>query len=126
MTVVLNIVIFLHVVGAAMIVGPWIANMKSPTVGPRQFDGAMTQLATGIILVGLITVLSKQANSGVEPLDTNLYIKLTVKFVIAVVVGALAFVGNRRRKAGEAVAPGLAHGVGGLALLNIAIATIWQ
>lgn len=126
MTVVLSIVVFLHVVGAAMIVGPWIANMKNPTVGARQFDGAMTQLVTGIILVGLITVLSKQADSGVQPLDTNLYIKLTVKFIIAVVVGALAFVGNRRRKAGEPVAPGLAHGVGGLALLNIGIATIWH
>lgn len=126
MTVVLSIFVFLHVVGAAMIVGPWIANMKSPTVGPRQFDGAMTQLVTGIVLVGLVTVLSKQADSGVPPLDTSLYIKLTVKFIIAVVVGALAFVGNRRRKAGETVSPGLAHGVGGLALLNIAIATIWH
>jgi hypothetical protein len=53
------------------------------------------------------------------------YPKLIVKFVIAIIVGALAFVGNRKRKAGEAVAPGLAHGVGGLALLNVAIATIW-
>ncbi|GAB3286336.1 hypothetical protein GCM10027449_32970 [Sinomonas notoginsengisoli] len=126
MTLVLSIVVFLHIVGAAMIVGPWIANMKKPTVGARQFDGAMTQLITGVILVGLITILSKQADSGVQPLDTNLYIKLTVKFIIAVVVGALAFVGNRRRKAGEPVAPGLAHGVGGLALVNIAIATIWH
>ncbi|MEA5454248.1 hypothetical protein SPF06_05870 [Sinomonas sp. JGH33] len=125
MTVVLSIVVFLHIVGAAMIVGPWIANMKNPTVGARQFDGAMTQLVTGIILVGLITVLSKQADSGIEPLTANTYVKLTFKFIIAIVVGALAFVGNRRRKAGEPVAPGLAHAVGGLGLLNIAIATIW-
>ncbi|MCH6470599.1 hypothetical protein [Sinomonas terrae] len=122
MTVVLSIFVFLHIVGAAMIVGPWIANMKKPTVGARQFDGAMTQLVTGIILVGLITVLSKQADSNVSSPD---YLKLTIKFIIAVVVGALAFVGNRRRKAGEPVAPGLAHAVGGLALLNVAIATIW-
>lgn len=121
MTVVFSIVLFIHIVGAAMIVGPWIANMKSPTVGARQFDGAMTQLVTGIILAGLLPVMV----STVPSWPTPDYPKLIVKFVVAIVVGALAFVGNRRRKAGEPVAPGVAHAVGGLALLNIAIATIW-
>ncbi|HKU10374.1 MULTISPECIES: hypothetical protein [Sinomonas] len=121
MTVVFSIVVFLHIVGAAMIVGPWIASMKSPTVGARQFDGAMTQLVTGIILAGLLPVMVNTVPNWPAP-D---YPKLIVKFIVAVVVGALAFVGNRRRKAGEPVAPGLAHAVGGLALLNVAIATIW-
>ncbi|HKU10143.1 hypothetical protein [Sinomonas albida] len=121
MTVVFSIVLFIHIVGAAMIVGPWIANMKAPTVGARQFDGAMTQLVTGIILAGLLPVMV----STVPSWPTPDYPKLIVKFVVAIVVGALAFVGNRRRKAGEPVAPGVAHAVGGLALLNIAIATIW-
>ena len=122
MPIVYNIVVFVHIVGAAMIIGPWIANMKQPTVGPRQFDGAMTQLLTGIVLMGLIPVLGQTEEDFADP---N-YPKLIVKFAIAVVVGALAFVGNRRRKAGETVAPGLAHAVGGLALLNVAIATIWN
>ena len=122
MPIVYNIVVFVHIVGAAMIIGPWIANMKQPTVGPRQFDGAMTQLLTGVILMGLIPVLGQTEEDFADP---N-YPKLIVKFAVAVVVGALAFVGNRRRKAGETVAPGLAHAVGGLALLNVAIATIWN
>jgi hypothetical protein len=121
MTVVFSIVVFIHIVGAAMIVGPWIASMKNPTVGPRQFDGAMTQLVTGIILAGLLPVMVNTVPNWPAP-D---YPKLIVKFIVAVVVGALAFVGNRRRKAGEPVAPGVAHAVGGLALLNVAIATIW-
>ncbi|WP_077488631.1 hypothetical protein [Sinomonas mesophila] len=122
MTLVYNIVVFVHIVGAAMIIGPWIANMKQPTVGPRQFDGAMTQLLTGVILMGLIPVLRQTDEAFADP---N-YPKLIVKFSVAVIVGALAFVGNRKRKSGEAVAPGLAHAVGGLALLNVAIATIWN
>ena len=54
------------------------------------------------------------------------YAKLGIKFVVAVVVAVLAVIGSRKVKKGEPVSTGLAHGVGGLALLNIAIATIWQ
>lgn len=116
MNIVYNIVVFLHIVGAAMIVGIWIGQMKKPTVHPRQFDGAMLQLLTGIVLMGLIPALDMDAN----------YAKLGIKLVIALAVGVLAFIGRRKYKAGQPVSPGLAHAVGGLALLNIAIATIWN
>lgn len=116
MNIVYNIMVFLHIVGAAMIVGIWIGNMKKPTVHPRQFDGAMTQLVTGIVMMGLIPALDMDAN----------YVKLGIKFVIALAVGVLAFVGMRRYKKGVDVSGGLAHSVGGLALLNIAIATLWR
>jgi hypothetical protein len=116
MNIVYNIVVFLHIVGAAMIVGIWIGQMKKPTVHPRQFDGAMLQLITGIVLMGLIPALHVDAN----------YFKLGIKFAVALAVGVLAFIGRRKYKKGEPISKGLAHGVGGLALLNVAIATIWQ
>lgn len=116
MNIVYNIVVFLHIVGAAMIVGIWIGQMKTPTVHPRQFDGAMLQLLTGIVLMGLIPALHMDAN----------YFKLGIKFAVALAVGVLAFIGRRKYKKGEPISKGLAHGVGGLALLNVAIATIWQ
>ncbi|MCA4132742.1 hypothetical protein [Arthrobacter sp. M4] len=115
MNIVYNVMVFLHIVGAAMIIGIWIGNMKKPIVHPRQFDGAMTQLVTGIVMMGLIPALGKDAN----------YFKLGIKFAIALAVAVLAFIGMRRFKKGEDVSKGLAHGVGGLALLNAAIATIW-
>ncbi len=123
MTILLNILIFLHVVGAAMIVGYWIATMRTPTVHPRQRDGAFLQLLTGIAMMGILPVLHNQdpAHFG----DLN-YVKLGIKFVIAVVVAVLAVIGSRKVKNDQPVSTGLAHGVGGLALLNIAIATIWQ
>ena len=116
MIIVYNIVVFLHIVGAAMIVGIWIGNMKTPTVHPRQFDGAALQLITGIVLMGLIPALDMDAN----------YFKLGIKFAIALAVGVLAFIGRRKYKKGEDISKGLAHSVGGLALLNVAIATLWN
>ena len=116
MIIVYNIMVFLHVVGAAMIVGIWIGNMKKPTVHPRQFDGAALQLITGIVMMGLIPALDMDAN----------YFKLGIKFAIALAVGVLAFMGRRKYKKGEDISKGLAHSVGGLALLNVAIATLWN
>ena len=116
MNIVYNVMVFLHIVGAAMIVGIWIGQMKQPTVHPRQFDGAMLQLLTGIVMMGLIPALDREAN----------YAKLGIKLVVAVAVAVLAFIGRRRYKRGEEVGKGLAHAVGGLALLNVAIATLWQ
>ena len=92
MNIVYNIMVFLHIVGAAMIVGIWIGNMKKPTVHPRQFDGAALQLITGIVMMGLIPALDMDAN----------YFKLGIKFAIALAVGVLAFIGRRKYKKGEA------------------------
>ncbi|MBT2555774.1 hypothetical protein [Arthrobacter sp. ISL-5] len=116
MIIVYNIMVFLHIVGAAMIVGIWIGNMKKPTVHPRQFDGAALQIITGIVMMGLIPALDMDAN----------YAKLGIKFVIALAVGVLAFIGRRKYKKDEPISAGLAHSVGGLALLNVAIATLWN
>ena len=116
MNIAYNIMVFLHIVGAAMIVGIWIGNMKKPTVHPRQFDGAALQLLTGIVMMGLIPALDMDAN----------YFKLGIKFAIALAVIVLAFIGRRKYKKDEPISKGLAHSVGGLALLNIAIATLWQ
>ena len=116
MEILYNLLVFLHIVGAAMIVGIWIGNMKKPTVHPRQFDGAALQVITGVIMMGLIPAMDLDAN----------YVKLGIKLVIALVVLVLAFIGRRKYKAGQPISAGLAHSVGGLALLNVAIATLWN
>ncbi|MCI0141635.1 hypothetical protein KNN17_08610 [Arthrobacter bambusae] len=123
MTILFNVLLFLHIVGAAMIVGYWIATLKQPTVHPRQRDGAFVQLITGIAMMGLLPVLHNQDPA--EFGDPN-YFKLGIKFAIGLAVAVMAVIGARKVKKGEPVSTGLAHGVGGLALLNIAIATIWQ
>jgi archaellum biogenesis protein FlaJ (TadC family) len=116
MDIVYNIMVFLHIVGAAMIVGIWIGNMKKPTVRPRQFDGAALQIITGIVMMGLIPALDMEAN----------YFKLGIKFAIALAVAVLAYIGSLKYKKNETISKGLAHSVGGLGLLYVAIATLWQ
>lgn len=123
MTLLFYILLFLHIVGAAMIVGVWIAGMKTPTVHPRQRDGAFVQLITGIAMMGVLPILHNQDPSEFGELP---YFKLGVKFAIALAVAVMAVIGARKAKKGEPVSTGLAHGVGGLALINIAIATLWH
>src|SRR6476620_57663 len=102
MTIVLSILVFLHIVGAAMIVGYWIATIKEPTVHPRQRDGAFLQLLTGIAMMGILPMMP-DANPN--------YTKLGIKFVIGLAVAVLAVIGTRKVKKGEPVSTGLAHGV---------------
>jgi hypothetical protein len=117
MTILFSFLVFLHIVGAGMIVGYWIATMRQPTVHPRQRDGAFLQLLTGIAMMGLLPLLPDAHPN---------YAKLGIKLVIGVVVAVLAVIGARKVKNGQPVSTGLAHGVGGLALINIAIATLWN
>ena len=117
MSILFSILVFLHIVGAAMIVGYWIATIKTPTVHPRQRDGAFLQLLTGIAMMGLLPLMPDAHPN---------YFKLGIKFAIGVAVAVLAVIGSRKVKNGEPVSTGLAHGVGGLALVNIAIATLWN
>ncbi|GLB66176.1 hypothetical protein [Arthrobacter mangrovi] len=111
------LLLFVHVLGAAAIVGVWFATFRKPGVSPWQFHGAWVQLLTGLLLVGVIEMgdLAEVNN-----------IKVGVKLVIALVVFVAALIGYRKQKKGEPVSTGLAHAVGGMALVNIAVATLWQ
>lgn len=111
-----SFLVFLHILGAAIIVGIWFAKIKNPTVMPGQFHGALLQLVTGLLLVGLAEM---------DDYDVN-HIKIAVKLVLALVIAVLAFIGQRKFKKGEPVGKGLANGVGILAVLTIAVATMWH
>ncbi|MCQ2001201.1 hypothetical protein N2K95_06485 [Arthrobacter zhaoxinii] len=110
-----NFLVFLHILGAAIIVGLWIARIKNPTVLPGQFHGALLQLVTGLALVAV-----NEMGDG----DVN-HMKVGIKLLITLVIAVLAFIGQRRYKKDEKVSPALANGVGILAVINIAVATMW-
>ncbi|MGO4493864.1 hypothetical protein AB4Y86_17460, partial [Arthrobacter sp. 2YAF22_2] len=67
MTILFYILLFLHIIGASMVVGIWIANMKAPTVHPRQRDGAFVQLITGIAMMGILPILHNQNPAEFDP-----------------------------------------------------------
>ena len=110
-----SFLVFLHILGAAIIVGIWFAKIKNPTVMPGQFHGALLQLVTGLLLVGLAEM---------DDYDVN-HIKIAVKLVLALGIAVMAFIGQRKYKAGQPVSSVLANGVGILTVINIAVATMW-
>ena len=110
-----SFLVFLHILGAAIIVGLWFARIKNPTVLPGQFHGALLQLVTGLALVAV-----NEMGDG----DVN-HMKVGIKLLIALVIAVLAFIGQRRYKKDQPVAKGLANSVGILTIVNIAVATMW-
>jgi hypothetical protein len=116
MTFLMSLLVFLHLVGAAALVGGWFATFRTPTVTVWQLAGAIVQLVTGLALVGILGATHETVN----------YVKITVKLVLAVVVSGAAFVGYGRAVRDEQVPVGIAHAVGGLALVNIGVAALWQ
>ncbi|CEA07863.1 hypothetical protein BN1051_01188 [Arthrobacter saudimassiliensis] len=111
-----SFLVFLHILGAGLIVGLWIARIKNPTVVPGQFHAALLQLVTGILLVGL----NEMGDGAVN------HMKVGVKLLIALVIAVMAFIGQRRHKKDQPVGKGLANGVGILTVVNVALATMWN
>lgn len=120
MEFVLGLLVVVHFVGMAAIVGSWLSTIRTPRVLPAMVYGALTQLVTGILLVGLIEsgAVAEEGEGGEE---LNM-VKISVKLVIALVVFALAWF-NRKR--GDQVPAPIFHAIGGLALLNVMIAVLW-
>lgn len=114
MEILTHLLVAIHVVSAAAIVGGWFAHFRNPTVTVSQWYGAIGMIVSGIVLFGI--AMTGEPN----------HMKLGVKFLIGVIVFVAALLGQRRRNRGEAVPKGLAHAVGGLGLINILVAVLWE
>lgn len=110
-----NIILVLHFVGLASLIGGFLVQMKTPDKGvnPAMLHGAITQLVTGVLMVGLA-----ESGAVVENLDMA---KIGVKLTIALIVTILAFVGRRRQPPQVA----LWGVIGALSLVNVVIAVFW-
>ena len=116
MEIVYNLVVVLHLVGMAIIVGGYLTVVRAPRMLPGFWHGALTQLVTGLVLVGL---RESGAVGGDEPVN---HAKIGVKLVVALVVAVLVFL-NRKK---SDVPAGTVHAIGGLALLNVLVAAVWE
>ncbi len=111
-----NLVVILHFIGLASLVGGFIVQMSSPDKGVNaaMFHGALTQLVTGLIMVGMV-------EGGAVEDELNMT-KISVKLAIVLVVTVLAFIG--RKKTPPQVA--LWGAIGALSIANIFIAVLWS
>lgn len=109
--------LFLHILGAAALVGGWLTTFRRPTVSAWQHAGAWVQLVTGVLLVGLL-----EMDDSAGPVN---HVKIAVKLVILIGILVAAILGRRRVRRDQPVSTGIAHAVGGLTLVNIALAVFW-
>lgn len=114
MTLLYGVVVVLHLIGMAGVVGGWMVAVRQPRILTAMVHGSLVSLVTGLLLVGL----SYPAFDG-DGIDDA---KTTVKLVVALAVAVLVWV-NRTN---DAVPRGLLHLIGGLALVNVGIAVLWS
>ncbi|MEU1467626.1 hypothetical protein ABZ434_05325 [Streptomyces sp. NPDC005761] len=116
MRVLIDVFVALHIIGIASLLGGFLTQTKAMGAGtarfvPAMLHGALTMLVTGVALVGL-----DQADD--HPVNN---VKIGIKLLILVVILALVYV----KRDEEKVDKGLFAAVGGLAIVNIFIATLW-
>jgi hypothetical protein len=115
MELVYDLVVVLHFVGLASLLGGVLVQLRARgerRVLPAMTHGALTQLVTGLIIVGL----------GEAVLDRDYdHVKVAVKLVVTAVVLGLVWV-NRRR---ETIPDGVFFLIGGLTFANVVVAVVW-
>ncbi|MBI1350582.1 MAG: hypothetical protein GC156_05630 [Actinomycetales bacterium] len=116
MEFVFNLVLVLHFVGLALLLGAFLVQIRDPekTVTRWMWDGALTQLLTGLIMVGLI---EGGALGDDEKGDLN-HVKIGIKLLVVIVIAVLAFIGKRK----PAPQVGLWATIGLLTLVNVIVA----
>lgn len=120
MNILATILVILHFIGLAFLLGAFLVQIKDIIAGKGRVlrgmvDGALTQLVTGLALVGIYSAKL------VEDESVN-NAKVGVKLVVLLVVVALVFIYRKRE-----VAPSWALWlIGGLTTLNVVLAVAWK
>ena len=117
MDILIGIVLILHFVGLAALLGGVLVQVKDTIAGKGRIvaamiHGALTQLVTGIVLVGLLEMSGGDVNNT----------KIAVKLAVVIVITVLVFVYRKK----QPLASWVVWLVGALTLANIAIAVLWH
>lgn len=115
--IVFGIVLILHFIGLASLLGGVLVQIKETIAGKghiitAMIHGALTQLVTGLLLVGFIEMGGGSINNG----------KIGTKLAIVIIITVLVFVFRKKRP----VASWVIWVIGALTVANIAIAVLWH
>lgn len=113
MEIAYDLILILHFIGLASVVGGFLVQMRSAErgVNPAMWHGALTQLVTGVILVGLAEMQDEDVD----------HAKIGVKLAITLVITVLAFVGRKK----PLPQTGMWAAIGALSIASIFIAVLW-
>ncbi|GAA0977835.1 hypothetical protein ENKNEFLB_01170 [Nocardioides aquaticus] len=108
------VLLFLHVLGYAALIGGLLAQTRTPekSVNAAMRDGVGTAFVTGLLLVGVL-----EAGDG----DVD-HAKIAVKFAVGLVLLVLVMANTRK----ERIPQGLWLGLLVLAVANVAVAVFWS
>ena len=117
------LLVVVHIIGLSMIIGPFLfqVSRKAGFDTTLMQVGALTQLVTGLALVGV-------REAGDLPVD---HLKIGVKLVVSVLVLVTVLLAARRQTAADAgratpKAPlPFFHSAGALAIANVLVAVLW-
>lgn len=109
-----DIMVILHFIGLASLLGGFLVQMKPKTkvINMAMVHGVLTQLVTGLVLVGI-------AESGDADVD---HAKVGTKLAVTLAVAVLVFV-NRKKQAIAVPVWGI---IGLLTVINIVVAVVWR
>lgn len=117
MEILRSIVVLVHLIGFATLFGAWVAQLFT---GKRE----ITKVMHWGLAIALVAGLALAAPWGLDGGDLN-HMKIGVKLVVVVVIGALLGIGAGRQKRTGHVPAALFWLVGILTLLNAGLAVIW-
>jgi hypothetical protein len=108
------VLLFLHILGFAALIGGLLVQLKGPerAVNAAMRDGAGTAFLAGLLLVGVLEADDADVDNA----------KIGVKFAIGLVVLVLVMANLRKPR----IPNGLYYGLLALTLANIAVAVFWS
>lgn len=112
-----SVVVLIHLVGFAILFGAWFAEVAARRI-------RVTRLMNWGLLVAGVAGLALAAPWGMTH-DPN-YVKIGVKLVVLLAIGALLGIGAGRQRRTDSVPPAVFWLIGVLTLANAAIAVLWR
>lgn len=113
-----ELLVLVHLTGMAVLVGSFIIYMKRKSDFPftAMMWAAIVQLVTGTLLVGLTYALGDEPDNA----------KITVKALLATGALVAAIIGRKRQAKGESKLQPFFHTAGGLGVISLVIAVLWN
>ena len=108
------VLLFLHILGFAALIGGLLAQARDPekSVNAAMRDGAGTAFLAGLFLVGVLEAGDEDVN----------HVKIGVKFAVGLVILVLVMANTRKPR----IPQGLYVGLLVLSVLNVALAVFWS